>query len=220
VQVLSEQPQTVDFAYYRDILSNRAVIDEVENAVKGFKVQSYDVSRQLKAIDAFEAQAVKNAEETAGLVATELQDLEKTLKNIESARPFDELTVVCSEYFRTLEDLWLIRTLQDEVMAAEPAIEKRVEKMVSNHRWVPAGYKVWCIGDSFQFGTNTFNRRSSAICPCCKHITYRRPLLLPISLCNGRCAVNFINAVVNIMPLQSAHFTAHMYSMKRCFNSR
>lgn len=95
VQILSEQAQTVDFAYYRGILNNRAVIDEVENAVKNFKVQSYDVSRQLKAIDAFEAQAVKNAEETAGLVETELKDLEKTLTNIQSARPFEDLTVVC-----------------------------------------------------------------------------------------------------------------------------
>jgi len=29
-------------------------------------------------------------------------------------------------------------------MAAQPEIEKRVEKMVANHRWVPAGYKVHC----------------------------------------------------------------------------
>jgi len=34
-------------------------------------------------------------------------------------------------------------------MAAEPAIEKRVEKMVSNHRWVPAGYKVCCTAIPF-----------------------------------------------------------------------
>jgi hypothetical protein len=38
---------------------------------------------------------LKNAEETKGRVDLELQDLEKTLKNIEEARPFDELTVVC-----------------------------------------------------------------------------------------------------------------------------
>ena len=49
----------------------------------------------MKAIEAFEAQAVKSAEETKGKVDLELKDLEKTLKNIEEARPFDELTVVC-----------------------------------------------------------------------------------------------------------------------------
>lgn len=38
---------------------------------------------------------MKNAEETKGRVELELKDLEKTLKNIEEARPFDELTVVC-----------------------------------------------------------------------------------------------------------------------------
>ena len=53
------------------------------------------MGRQLKAIEAFEAQAVKNAEETKGLVDKELGDLAKTLKNIEEARPFEDLTVVC-----------------------------------------------------------------------------------------------------------------------------
>lgn len=94
VTVLSEQPQTVDFAYYRKTLKNQAVIDEIENHFKTFKPASYDVSRQLKAIDAFEAQAIKSAEETKGRVEAELANLQKTLENIESARPFDELTVV------------------------------------------------------------------------------------------------------------------------------
>lgn len=40
-------------------------------------------------------QAIKNAEETKGKVDLEMKDLEQTLKNIETARPFDELTVVC-----------------------------------------------------------------------------------------------------------------------------
>lgn len=120
VNVLSEQAQTVDFAYYRGILKNQSIVDELERAVKGFKVQSYDVSRQLKAIDAFEAQAVKNAEDTKGMVENELKDLEKTLSNIESARPFEDLTVVrfsCSRWIcggSTLADttnrtrLWLL----------------------------------------------------------------------------------------------------------------
>lgn len=30
-------------------------------------------------------------------------------------------------------------------MAAQPEIEKRVEKMVANHRWVPAGYKACAL---------------------------------------------------------------------------
>jgi hypothetical protein len=54
----------------------------------------------VKAIEAFEAQAVKSAEETKGRVDAELADLEKTLKNIETARPFEDLTVVCIHYSR------------------------------------------------------------------------------------------------------------------------
>lgn len=95
VQVLSETPQEVDFSFYRKVLKNQAIVDELENHFKSFKPATYDVSRQLKAIDAFETQAVQNAEETKGKVESELRSLQKTLENIETARPFDELTVVC-----------------------------------------------------------------------------------------------------------------------------
>jgi hypothetical protein len=93
--LLSEQPQKVDFAHYRSILKNTAIVDEIEKHFSTFKPATYDVARQIKAIEAFETQAVKNAEETKGRVDLELKDLAKTLKNIEEARPFDELTVVC-----------------------------------------------------------------------------------------------------------------------------
>jgi F-type H+-transporting ATPase subunit d len=71
------------------------VIDEIEKYFQTFKPATYDVRRQIKAIEAFEQQAVKSAEETKGRVDMELQDLDKTLKNIEEARPFEDLTVVC-----------------------------------------------------------------------------------------------------------------------------
>ena len=94
IQILSDAPQSIDFQHYRSILKNQSVIDEIENHFKTFKPATYDVSRQIKAIEAFETEAVKNAQETKGLVDKELQDLEKTLKNIEEARPFEDLTVV------------------------------------------------------------------------------------------------------------------------------
>ena len=84
----------MDFAQYRSVLKNQAVIDEIEQAMKNFKPATYDVSKQIKAIEAFEVQAVKNAQETKGLVDKELVDLEKTLKNIQQARPLEDLTVV------------------------------------------------------------------------------------------------------------------------------
>ncbi|OJJ43856.1 hypothetical protein ASPZODRAFT_145793 [Penicilliopsis zonata CBS 506.65] len=123
IQVLSEQPQTVDFSHYRKVLKNQAIVDEIENHFKTFKPATYDVSRQLKAIEAFEAQAVENAEATKGKVEAELRNLEKTLENIESARPFDELTV-------------------DDVAAAQPEIDEKTSAMVSKGKWMPPGYKV------------------------------------------------------------------------------
>jgi len=94
VQVLSDQPQSVDFSHYHQILRNQSVVDEIERAFKDFKPAKYDVDRQIKAIEAFEQQALKSAEETKGVVDRELKDLEKTLRNIEEARPFEQLTVV------------------------------------------------------------------------------------------------------------------------------
>lgn len=96
VQQLSELPTAVDFAQYRSTLKNQAVVDEIEKRFKAFKPATYDISRQLKAIETFEAEAVKNAQATKEKVDLELQDLTKTLQNIEQARPFEDLTVVCT----------------------------------------------------------------------------------------------------------------------------
>ena len=114
--MLSSQPQSVDFQHYRSTLNNTAVVDEIEGHFKAFKPATYDVARQIKAIEAFEVQAVKSAEETKGRVDGELRDLEKTLKNIETARPFEDLTVVSIEMtsFRNcvaiLISVWRYRT--------------------------------------------------------------------------------------------------------------
>ncbi|PSR90729.1 hypothetical protein BD289DRAFT_430373 [Coniella lustricola] len=122
VQQLSELPTTVDFSAYRSQLKNQAVVDEIEKRFKAFKPATYDVNRQLKAIDAFQAEAVKNAEATKEKVDLELKDLEKTLQNIEQARSFEELTV-------------------DDVAAAEPSIDEKTAKLVSKGRWSVPGYK-------------------------------------------------------------------------------
>lgn len=94
VQNLSAAPQSVDFAHYRSVLKNQAVVDEIEGFLKSYKPQTYDVSKQVKGIEAYEAAAVKSAQETQGIVEKELRSLEKTLANIEEARPFDQLTLV------------------------------------------------------------------------------------------------------------------------------
>ncbi|PHH83591.1 hypothetical protein CDD82_6619 [Ophiocordyceps australis] len=122
VQGLSEQPTTIDFSHYRSVLKNQAVVDEIEKRFKAFKPVSYDVNRQLKAIEAFEVEAVKNAEATKQAVDLELKDLAATLKNIEDARPFEDLTV-------------------DEVAAAEKSIDEKATQLISRGRWLVPGYK-------------------------------------------------------------------------------
>ncbi|KKA16137.1 ATP synthase D chain, mitochondrial, partial [Rasamsonia emersonii CBS 393.64] len=148
VQMLSEQPQTVDFDYYRKVLKNQKIVDEIENHFKNFKPATYDLNRQLKAIEAFEAQALKSAEETKGKVEAELANLKKTLENIETARPFDELTVVCGfasrrdRGFPSFTRMLMSLSVQDEVAAAQPEIDEKTASLVSKGKWMPPGYKV------------------------------------------------------------------------------
>ena len=149
LQQLKELPTTVDFAHYRRVLKNQAIVDEIERRFNAFQPATYDLNRQLKAIEAFEVEAIKNAEATKEKVDLELKDLEKTLKNIEEARPFEGLTV-------------------DEVAAAEPSIDEKTTKLVTKGRWSVPGYKVrvYCRlpATSCQIeNANSTDRRGSAI---------------------------------------------------------
>ncbi|KAI0733451.1 ATP synthase d subunit [Fomitopsis betulina] len=113
---------TVDLADYRSVLKNKAIVDEAEKLLGGFKPVTYDVSTQIKAIETFEAKAVAKAKETTEKIDVELKDLQATLANIEDARPFDELTA-------------------DEVGAAHPRIVEAVETMLKKGKWSVPGYK-------------------------------------------------------------------------------
>ncbi|PWN46402.1 putative ATP7-F1F0-ATPase complex, FO D subunit [Ceraceosorus guamensis] len=118
---LQAQSTDVDIAHYRSTLKNQDVVAQAEKILKEFKPVSYDVGAQLKSIDAFEAKAVEQAQATASKIESELKDLKATLKNIEDARPFDQLTV-------------------GEVIAARPEIGKTVEEMVKKGKWTVPGY--------------------------------------------------------------------------------
>ena len=58
VDALRNQPATIDIAKYRATLKNQAIVDEAEKLLQGFKPVTYDVTSQIKAIEAFEVKAV------------------------------------------------------------------------------------------------------------------------------------------------------------------
>lgn len=118
---LSEQPTTVDFSYYRGVLKNQKVVDQLESAFKSFSPVTYDTSKQIKTIEAFEAKALENAESTEAKVKDELSALGKTLSNIKSARAFEDLVV-------------------EDITKAAPEVDKKVEEMVKKGRWDVPGY--------------------------------------------------------------------------------
>lgn len=112
---LQSQKTNVDLDHYRSVLKNQDVVKQAEKIISEFKPVSYDVSAQLKAIDAFESKATEQAKATESKIASELKDLKATLSNIEGARPFDQLTT-------------------DDLIAARPEIKKTVEEMVSRQQ--------------------------------------------------------------------------------------
>ncbi|PWN27618.1 putative ATP synthase D chain, mitochondrial [Jaminaea rosea] len=119
---LKSQKTDVDFQHYRSVLKNQDVVKQAEKIISDFKPVSYDVSAQMKAIDAFESKASEQAKATEQKIQTELKDLRATLDNIQSARPFEQLTV-------------------DDVLAAKPEIRKTVEEMVKKGKWSTPGYE-------------------------------------------------------------------------------
>lgn len=56
---LSAQPSSLDLATYRSRLRNKEIVIDAEKILSSFKPATYDVSAQLKAIDAFQAKAVR-----------------------------------------------------------------------------------------------------------------------------------------------------------------
>ncbi len=163
VQLLAEQPTAVDFSQYRAVLKNQAIVDEIEKRFNAFQPATYDLPRQLKAIEVFEVEAIKNAEATKDKVDLELKDLEKTLTNIETARPFEDLTV-------------------DEVAAAEPSIDEKTAKLVSKGRWSVPGYKVrCCCALDMRFGRRR-RRRCQHADPVCRRDSATSPFFkLPLA---------------------------------------
>jgi len=119
---LRSQPTTVDIAHYRSILRNQAVVEEAERSLKAFKPVTYDVQAHVKAIEAFETKAVARAQETATKIEEELKELQATLKNIEGARSFEELTL-------------------EEIGEAHPHLVQAVDTMVKKGKWTVPGYK-------------------------------------------------------------------------------
>jgi len=118
----TSQPTTVDFSHYRSVLKNKAIVDEAEKLLKDFKPVTYDVGTHIKAIETFEAKAVASAKETEQKIDAELQTLQKTLADIEDARPFDQLTT-------------------EDVGKAHPRIIETVDTMLKKGKWTVPGYK-------------------------------------------------------------------------------
>lgn len=119
---LQQVNQPVDFDYYRSVLKNQQVVDDIQKLYKSYKPVVINSKEQIDIINNFEKHAIENAKETEKLIGKELEALQGTLANIENARPFDQLTV-------------------DDIVKANPDIEKKVEQLIKNGKWDVPGYE-------------------------------------------------------------------------------
>ncbi|KAI9598097.1 hypothetical protein BDF19DRAFT_420385 [Syncephalis fuscata] len=119
---LQEQKLDVDFAHYRSVLSNKAVVDEAEKAWKAFKPVKIDLAKQQQVLDTLEAKAVQRAEQTVKQIDIDIAELQKTLSNIESARPVEQLSV-------------------EDIIEAKPEIVEVLGKRLEEGKWSIPGYE-------------------------------------------------------------------------------
>ncbi|KAI8617513.1 hypothetical protein BC830DRAFT_1062371 [Chytriomyces sp. MP71] len=118
---LREQSTSINFEGYRNVLSNKKIVNDAEKAFAAFRPAAYDLKEQLRVIEAQEAKAIAAAEATERRINQEMVELKELLVNIETARPVDQLTV-------------------DDVVKAVPEIDSIVEKMVKRGQWRLPGY--------------------------------------------------------------------------------
>ncbi|KAG5459226.1 MAG: ATP synthase D chain, mitochondrial [Olpidium bornovanus] len=102
-KALEDSIPEIDFEYYRRVLKNQDVVKRAESALADFKPVKMALDDQLAVISKFEKKAIEKAEETAKQVEAEVNDLKQTIKNIETARPVDQLTYFIMEHHSNLD---------------------------------------------------------------------------------------------------------------------
>ncbi|KAK4684876.1 F-type H+-transporting ATPase subunit d, partial [Tremellales sp. Uapishka_1] len=119
---LKSSAPSIDLSHYKSILKDQQAVQTAEKVLAEFKPVDYDVTKWNGVVEAFEGKAVAAAKETLTKISAEESSLNETLSNIQSARPFEDLTVA-------------------EVAKARPEIEKAVETMVKKGKWSVPGYR-------------------------------------------------------------------------------
>ncbi|CAG8457031.1 9268_t:CDS:2 [Scutellospora calospora] len=74
VSALKQQKAEIDFDHYRNILKNKAIVNEAEKVLNSFKPTKVDLNAQIKIVETFEEKAA-------------------TLSNMEHTRPFKDISV-------------------------------------------------------------------------------------------------------------------------------
>ncbi|KAI8896167.1 hypothetical protein BC833DRAFT_615421 [Globomyces pollinis-pini] len=112
--------QKINFDNYKN-LKNQSVLAEAKKSLDSYKPVVYDVSAQIKVIEAERLKAIAAAKLTEEKVNVELKEMKELLVHIETARPIEELNV-------------------EDIVKAHPSLDATVEKMCKRGQWRVPGY--------------------------------------------------------------------------------
>jgi F-type H+-transporting ATPase subunit d len=101
-------------------LQNKQVLKNAQEALERFTPTKLDISQELNTLSKLRVQAVQDAQKTQEMLAKEMTELQLLLKDIEEARPIDQLTV-------------------DDIAKASD-LDEKVEKMAKRGQWKVPGY--------------------------------------------------------------------------------
>jgi F-type H+-transporting ATPase subunit d len=117
---LKDSSAEINFDAYK-VLKNQQVVEEAKRALSSQKILKFHSEKQLQEIEKARQAAVSLAKKTEQSIQAEMSELKVLQKDIEEARPIEELTV-------------------DDVAKAYPSLDKTVEKMALRGQWRVPGY--------------------------------------------------------------------------------
>ncbi|KAI3660759.1 hypothetical protein MP638_001070 [Amoeboaphelidium occidentale] len=91
-RILSQPLPKIDFNAYKKILVNQSILNQVSEAVSGFKPEKPEIDSVLTSLDEQKVEALKAASKTVEAVEQSVSEFKTNLESIQSLPHYDNLT--------------------------------------------------------------------------------------------------------------------------------
>lgn len=92
-RILGQPLPKIDFNAYKKILVNQSILNQVSEAVSGFKPEKPEIDSVLTSLDEQKVEALKAASKTVEAVEQSVSEFKTNLESIQSLPHYDNLTV-------------------------------------------------------------------------------------------------------------------------------